>query len=169
MKIFLLGATLCLGALPSCDRGTTVSRADAELSSKLTLTASRIGISTLEDGKIDIEDFRITLTNNTADTIFLSCLAPQHLSDYLKERNPKAICYGISPESGSFHLGSRGLSGSGTGISVAPDQSVSFVAPIPIFADDPNGGKFKVSIVAYLDEGYHDGRILYTDILPHNL
>jgi len=157
-----------MGLLSSCDRGTSIMRADAGLSSKLTLAATRVGISRLEDRKIDLEDFRITLTNNTTDTIFLSCSSPQHLSDYLKDRNPKAICYEVSPVSGSSHLNSRGLSGAGAGISVPPKQSVSFVAPIPIFPTDPKSGSFKVSVVAYLDDGYHDGRILYTDTLTHN-
>ena len=168
MKMTLLLIVLLAVWVTSCDRGTSVHRADAALAADLPLGAKNIGVSRLEDRKIDLEDFEVTLTNRTSAAVFLSCSTPKLHSAYITDRNPKAICYDISPERGSSHLSSRSLSGSGSAIPLKPGQSLSFVAPIPILAGDDEGGEFKVSLTVYLDEGFHEGRIVYTDVLTHN-
>lgn len=167
MRLIIPFIAILLLVFTACDRGTTTRRADPELAAKIQLLASSKGRTFIEERGVSVEDFEVTLKNGTTKTIYITCSQPKFHSAYIRERNPLAICYETNGQAGSMHLSSRGLLGRGSSIPIRAGENIVFIAPMPILPDDPATGSFKIKITAYLDEGLHQGRYIYSEVLEH--
>ncbi len=165
---FLLSLLVLIGAMSSCDSRESISRADPVFEEKLPITIVSKGISEIPNDGREIEDFEVTVTNNTESPVHLLCATPKLISEYIRVRNPQAICYDTVGRSGASHLDSLGLSGSGVPLTVEAGDKISFTAPIPVADATPKNGEFQIVINAYIDEKKRKCRIFYSDTTIHN-
>lgn len=143
-------------------------KASDELASTIPISVINKGKSKLPRRDIVVEDYEVTITNNNKKTIYLACSKPKHLSAYIKQRNPLAICYVIQGKADFSHLSGRGLKGYGSLKAIKPNESVKFTAPLPTFNTDKVSGLFSIKLTIYLDEKLSEGRFIYTKALEHN-
>lgn len=167
MKV-LYSLFLIASVLTSCESRSRHCSADPGLAAQLPVTVESLGISEIPEEKTKLQDYRVTITNKTGSPVFLAHSTQNYHSQYIKERNPKVIGYDTDGGKKSWHLHSRGVSGAGGLLSVENGSAVTFIAPIPIFPNDRQGGEFRFVICAYLDKKQREGRFLYSETVLHN-
>ncbi|HYF36668.1 MAG TPA: hypothetical protein VD994_15335 [Prosthecobacter sp.] len=146
---WLMGALSLI--LVSCDR-------TRDLNSAIHLRVTPLGKAGETYRGLNLYDHEVTLENRADFPIFLSCSDPRVLSDYLKKRNPRAMCYSTHGEGGASHLSGLDLMGRAGKAEVKPGQKLTFVAPLPLEESKAQPGRFRVGMYVYVDSDLRRGR-----------
>jgi hypothetical protein len=141
----LLGTCGCGGATPTV---APVPQARPLPPSGLVCERTRVNRTRIEERDIDVTDWTIRFTNQSADSRWIDSVTERSSSEYLIQRNPKQITYKVMTlERGAWRDSFMGFSQMvgprDTWIEIPSGQSLEFIVPI---ADQLEGGAVKVRL-----------------------
>lgn len=136
--------------------------------------ADKISIVATDEGSTDTgrdgewRNLRLELHNRSDKTVFLFGFKTAPISPYLRTRNKDGICYDIEVKGRRWGDAQMGLSGtSAERLSVSPNTSLAFVAPIPV-NEKVQGKEIRGVLTLYPHEKAANGRRFFSNgvVLP---